>query len=301
MTDIQNVTVFGTGVLGSQIIMQAAYHGKTVTGYDVSDDLLAKLPDRWKWMRGGYEHDLADFDGGRFDQAVESIKTTTDVATAVADADLVIEAVPENLDLKRKVWSQIGEAAPAKTIFTTNTSSLRPSDFAEATGRPEKFLALHFANKVWRFNTGEVMVAQKTDQKWFDTVIEFASEIGLVPIPVRKETPGYLLNSLLIPWLNAAAYLYVNGVANPEDVDKAWKIATGAPTGAFETYDIVGFNVALNIIRNDKDDAQLQKFGDKLEQAIKAGRAGLGDGRGFYIYDSAGRRGEPAPEWKVAD
>ncbi|WP_078312222.1 MULTISPECIES: 3-hydroxyacyl-CoA dehydrogenase [unclassified Mycobacterium] len=300
MTDIQRVTVLGTGVLGSQIMMQAAYHGKAVTGYDISEELLAKLPDRWEWMRGYYKRDLPDFDQKRFEEAIESIATTTDIAAAVADADIVIEAIPENLDLKRKVWSQVGGAAPAKTIFTTNTSSLRPSDFADATGRPEKFLALHFANLVWSSNTGEVMVAEKTDPKYFDTVLEFASEIGLEPIPVRKETPGYILNSLSIPFLGAAARLYVDGVANPADIDKVWRIATGSPSGPFEDYDTVGFNVALNIIRNDKDDERLQKFGDLLEKSIDAGKAGLGDGEGFFTYDSDGNRKQPVEDWKLS-
>lgn len=301
MTTIKNVTVFGTGVLGSQIMMQAAYHGKAVTGYDISDELLAKLPDRWEWMRGYYERDLPDYDGKRFSDAVASIQTTTDTAEAVADADIVIEAVPENLELKRQVWAQIGAAAPAKTIFTTNSSSLLPSDFADVTGRPEKFLALHFANLVWKNNTGEVMGTARTDKRYFDTVVEFASEIGLVPIPIRKETPGYVLNRLLIPFLNAAAYLYVDGIANPGDVDEVWRIATGSPMGPFQTYDVVGFNVALNIIRNDREDERLQKFGDMLAKRIDAGKSGLSDGEGFYHYDADGNRGAPTEQWKLPD
>ncbi|MFD4368656.1 3-hydroxyacyl-CoA dehydrogenase family protein [Rhodococcus sp. NPDC058521] len=178
---------------------------------------------------------------------------------------------------------------------------MRPSDFADATGRPEKFLALHFVNLVWSHNTGEVMMATKTDRKYFDTVIEFATEIGLEPIPVRKEVPGYVLNSLLIPFLNAAAYVYVGGVANPGDIDKVWRIATGSPVGPFELYDTVGFNGALNIIRNNKEDEGLQKFGDMLEKAVDAGKAGLGDGKGFFEYDADGNRTNPAEEWKLAD
>lgn len=300
MTDITNVAVFGTGVLGSQIIMQAAYHGKSVTGYDISDELLAKLPERWEWMRGYYQRDLPDFDNDRFDKAVASIKTTTDISEAVADADLVIEAVPEDLELKRKVWAQIGEAAPEKTIFATNSSSLRPSDFADSSGRPEKFLALHFANLVWKYNTGEVMIAQKTDPVYFDIVVEFADEIGLVPIPVRKETPGYVLNSLLIPWLHAGAALYVEGVANPSDVDNVWRIATGSPKGPFEIYDMVGFNVAANIAKVSEDERQ-RKFAELLQKGIDAGKAGLGDGEGFYTYDSEGNRLAPAESWNKSD
>lgn len=296
MTNITNVTVFGTGVLGSQIIMQAAYHGKTVTGYDISDELLAQLPERWEWMRSYYQRDLPDFDEKRFDQAISSIRTTTDIAEAVADADLVIEAVPENLELKKDVWTKIGQSAPAKTIFATNTSTLSPSDFAAETGRPEKFLALHFANLVWRYNTGEVMVTSQTDKQYFDAVLTFAGEIGLVPVPVLKETPGYLLNSLLVPWLSAGAQLYVNGVANPVDIDNVWRTATGSPAGPFQVYDTVGFNVAANISRASGDPARI-KFADMLQKGIDAGKAGLGDGEGFYRYDADGNPIEAVEHW----
>lgn len=299
MTSLQNVAVFGTGVLGSQIAMQAAYHGKNVKAYDISDELLDKLPARWEWMRNGYQRDLEGYDPDRFDRAIRSITTTTSIDEAVEDADIVIEAIPENLDLKKKVWGSIGAAAPEKAIFATNTSSLRPSDFADATGRPQKFLALHFANIVWSHNTGEVMPTPKTDGVVFDAVLEFAEEIGLVAIPVRKETPGYLLNSLLIPFLNAAAYLYVDGVGNPDDIDMDWKIALGVSQGPFEIYDEVGFNVAINIIRNDKDNARLQRFADMLEESVNEGKAGLGEGEGFYVYNDKGENQGLAERWRL--
>ncbi|MFC9893608.1 3-hydroxyacyl-CoA dehydrogenase [Nocardia sp. NPDC127579] len=298
MAALTNVTVFGTGVLGSQIMMQAAYHGKSVTGYDVSEELLAKLPQRWEWMRGYYQRDLPDYDAERFDRAVAAIRTSTDVADAVAQADLVIEAIPENLDLKRKVWGQIGQAAPAETIFATNTSSLRPSDFAEATGRPDRFLALHFANLIWSHNTGEVMATPATDPRCFDAVMRFAGEIGLVPVPVRKEVPGYILNSVLIPFLNAGAQLYVDEVADPADIDAVWRIATQSPFGPFQGFDIVGFNVAYNISRNSPD-PKMRKFADMLKQSIDAGRSGLADRAGFFTYDAEGNRGEPVAAWKL--
>lgn len=301
MSSIQNVTVLGTGVLGSQIMMQAAYHGKNVVGYDISAELFDKLPERWDWMRGYYERDLGDYDAARFDEAVGRISTTTDMTEAVREADLVIEAVPENLDLKRKVWAEVGAASPERTIFATNSSSLRPSDFAEATGRPERFLALHFANLVWKHNTGEVMLTPQTDSGVFDAVLDFAGEIGLVPIPMRKETPGYVINSLLIPWLDAAGRLYAAGVAEPADIDRVWKVATGSPAGPFQAYDTVGFNVAAHIIRNRPEETELQRFADLLEASAAQGHAGLGDGQGFYVYDENGAVVRPAEGWELED
>jgi len=298
VTTLQKVTVFGTGVLGSQIIMQAAYHGKDVTAYDVDDEALAQLPARWEWMRGYYQRDLPDFDAERFDKAVSSIRTTTDIADAVTDADVVIESIPENLELKKSVWAKIGEAVPERTVLLTNTSSLLPSSFADSTGHPERFLALHFANLVWKNNTGEVMATAKTAPEHFDAVLAFAGEIGLVPVPVRKEVPGYVLNSLLIPWLDAGAKLYQGGVSDPEDIDNVWKIATGAPKGPFEVYDVVGFNVAYNISRVSDDPLKKAFAEETLKKGIDAGTTGLGVGEGFYRYDKDGNNLGAVESWK---
>lgn len=300
-TTISNVTVLGTGVLGSQIVMQAAYAGKNVVAYDIKQELLDKLPERWEWMRGHYSNDLEDYTAEKFDDSVARITTSTDLAEAVSDADVVIEAVPENLDLKQQVWGNVGEAVKDSAILLTNSSSLRPSDFADSTGRTDRFLALHFANMVWRLNTGEVMATAKTDPAVFERTIEFAREINLHPFPVHKETPGYLLNSLLIPWLDAAADLYANEVANPEVIDNDWKVSTGAPKGPFETYDIVGFNVAVNISRGNPDATEeKKKFADLLdERGIQQGKAGIGDGVGFYEYDENGNIVRPNPDWVI--
>lgn len=299
MTSLQKLTVFGTGVLGSQIIMQAAYHGKDVTAFDVDDAALAKLPARWEWMRGYYRRDLPDFDEARFDRAIESIRTSTDVAEAVAEADVVIESIPENLELKKTMWAKIGAAVPDHAVLLTNTSSLLPSSFADSTGHPDRFLALHFANLVWKHNTGEVMGTAKTAPEHVDATLRFAEEIGLLPVPVRKEVPGYVLNSVLIPWLDAGAKLYAAGVASPKDIDTVWKVATGSPKGPFEVYDVVGFNVAYNIASASGDPLKMKFAEETLKKGIDAGTTGLGVGRGFYTYDSDGNTLGPVEDWDL--
>lgn len=115
-------------------------------------------------------------------------------------------------------------------------------------------------------------------------------------MPILKETTGYLLNSLLVPWLRAGAALYVNGVANPADIDNVWRTATKSPVGPFQVYDTVGFNVAANIARASGDETQV-KFADMLQEGIDAGESGLGDGVGFYTYDSDGNVLEPVEKW----
>ncbi|PIJ05920.1 3-hydroxybutyryl-CoA dehydrogenase, partial [Leucobacter sp. OLES1] len=140
---MQNLTVLGTGVLGSQIIFQSAYAGKDVVAYDLSDEILAKLPERWDYLRAAYLRDLPDATAEKLDAAVSRIRATSDLADALSDADIVIEAVPESLEIKQQTWEKVSELAPEKTIFATNSSTLLPSAIAPFVDRPAKFLALH--------------------------------------------------------------------------------------------------------------------------------------------------------------
>ena len=282
---MQNLTVLGTGVLGSQIIFQAAYSGKDVVAYDLSDEILAKLPARWEYLKPLYLRDLPDATPEKLDAAVARIRTSSDLADAVKDAEIIIEAVPERLDIKQQTWEKVAAVAPEQTIFCTNSSTLLPSDIAPFTGRPEKFLALHFANEVWAKNTGEVMGHPGTDPDVFEKVAQFAEEIGMVPIRIHKEQPGYVLNSLLVPFLNAASALLVKGVASPEDIDRTWKIATGSPTGPFEIYDVVGMMTPYNLGKDSADPVQ-REFAEILKRDyIDKGYLGKGSGRGFYTYE----------------
>lgn len=281
---MDNLTVLGTGVLGSQIIFQAAYSGKTVVAYDINDDILAKLPARWEQLGPSYLKDLPDATQDKIDAAVSRIRTSSDLADAVKDADLVIEAVPERLDIKQDTWKKVSAVAPTKTVFATNSSTLLPSQIAPFTDRPEKFLAMHFANEVWIFNTCEVMGHPGTDPAVFESAAEFAEQIGMVPIRIHKEQPGYVLNSLLVPFLEAAAKLYMRDIASIEDVDKTWRISTGSPMGPFQIYDIVGMMTPY-MLNKDSDDPEMKAFADRIKSDfIDKGHLGTSTGRGFYTY-----------------
>ncbi|MCS3428182.1 3-hydroxyacyl-CoA dehydrogenase [Leucobacter aridicollis] len=281
---MQHLTVLGTGVLGSQIIFQSAYMGKDVVAYDINDEILAKLPERWEYLKDAYRRDLADATDEKLEAAVARIRATADLADAMKDADIVIEAVPERLDIKQQTWEAVAAVAPAHTIFATNSSTLLPSDIAPFTGRPERFLALHFANEVWKFNVGEVMGHEGTDPEVFEAVAAFAAEIGMVPVRIHKEQPGYVLNSLLVPFLDAAAQLFVKGIASPEDIDNTWRIATGAPSGPFQIFDVVGMMTPYYLNANS-DDPIKREFAEIIKRDyIDKGYLGKGSGRGFYEY-----------------
>lgn len=229
---IKKVTVAGSGVLGSQIAYQSAFHGFEVTVYDISDEALTTAKERIQALKPLYQADLKATTE-QVDAAYERLQFESDLAQAVSEADLVIEAIPEVVNIKTEFYTKLGKLAPAKTIFATNSSTLLPSQFAEVTGRPEKFLALHFANTIWKNNTAEVMKHPNTDDATFDEIIDFAKSIGMVALPLYKEQPGYILNSLLVPFLDVVEMLLVKEVADPETIDKTWMIGTGAPLGPF--------------------------------------------------------------------
>ena len=209
----------------------------------------------------------------------------------MADADLVIESMAENMEDKIAFYQKLAPLLPEKTIIVTNSSTLLPSKLAKYTGRPEKYLSLHFANSIWKNNTAEIMAQSKTDPRYFDEIMRFAEQIRMIPLPVRKEKSGYLLNSMLVPLLFAGMDLYVNGISDPQSIDKAWELGTGAPKGPFRILDTVGLTTAHNIVKMYlKVPSFLAPYNFKgmdkmLREYIAAGKLGMAAGEGFYKYE----------------
>lgn len=291
----KTVTVAGSGVLGSQIAMQTAYHGFTVRIYDITDDAIAESKKRLDVLRGNFKKDLHAEDA-QLDETFARISFHTDLAEAAADTDLVIEAIPEVVAIKKDFYEKLAEAAPAHTVFASNSSTLLPSQFAAATGRPEKFLMLHFANEIWKNNTAEIMKHEGTDMDIFDQVVQFAKDIGMIALPIYKEQPGYILNSLLVPLLNAAQHLLVNEVADPETIDKTWMAATGSPRGPFAILDVIGIRTPYHLMnaRAEAGDENAKKIAEYLRvNYLEQGKFGVESGEGFYTY--------PNPAYKEKD
>ncbi|ASS67518.1 MULTISPECIES: 3-hydroxyacyl-CoA dehydrogenase [unclassified Paenibacillus] len=281
------IMVAGSGVLGSQIAFQAAFKGFRVTVYDINDEALAKAKERISKLKANYKEDLRAT-SEQVDQAYDRLSFSSDLSQAAADADLVIEAIPEVVRIKTEFYEKLGQAAPEKTVFATNSSTLLPSQFAQATGRPAQFLALHFANEIWKNNTAEIMKHPGTDPAVFDQVVAFAKAIGMVALPLHKEQPGYILNSLLVPLLDAAQMLLVKEVADVETIDKTWMVATGAPLGPFAILDVVGINTAYNIglSKAQATGSELHRKAADLMKSeyIDKGKLGRATGEGFYKY-----------------
>ncbi|MEU8899852.1 3-hydroxyacyl-CoA dehydrogenase [Nocardia sp. NPDC048505] len=287
--DIRRVTVLGTGVLGSQIAFQTAFRGFDVTGYDIDDKALEAARKRFEKLAATYAQDVPEAGDGKAAAVAKSITLTADLAEAVADADLVIEAVPEILDLKRETYKKLGEVAPERTIFATNSSTLLPSDIVDFTGRPDRFLALHFANLIWIHNTAEIMGTPATAPEVTKAVVEFASAIGMEPIELHKEKAGYVLNSLLVPWLNAGLALVAGGYAEPADVDRTWRIGTKSNAGPLQSLDIIGLETPYNILAAGGEKEQ-QLAAWLKENYIDKGKLGIATGEGFYKYPADGKR-----------
>jgi 3-hydroxyacyl-CoA dehydrogenase len=251
--NIKNVVVAGGGVLGSQIAFQTAFSGFNVTIWLRSEGSIERAQpkiDRLKniyletleamktnpqaYCRGftdkqNLTDDEIDELKNKVESGYENLTLTTSYEEAGKNADLVIEAIAEDPEQKKAFYEELSKHLPEKTIIATNSSTLLPSQLADFTGRPEKYLALHFANEIWKNNTAEIMGQPKTEQKYYDEVVEFAEAINMVPLKLKKEQAGYILNSMLVPFLSAAEALYANDVADPETIDKTWVLATGAP------------------------------------------------------------------------
>lgn len=286
MKKIKNVTVLGSGVQGSQIAFQAAFRGFDVTVWDVDDSVIPHARKRVEAVAAMYaEEKVAGADPDTLERTLRAIQITSDLAESVARADLVIEAVPEDIEIKRSVWSRVGKAAPAETIFTTNTSTLLPSSFSDATGRPDKFLALHYASHLWKRNVVEVMGTPATAPDVVDTVYEFAKEQGMLPVRLRKEKPAYIMNTLVLALLNAAVELYIEGVADIEEIDLTWRVTHLTPLGPFQLFDLVGMATVYNVYSVG---SELQRqFAEIVKRDyIDKGKLGIPSGEGFYVYNN---------------
>ncbi len=266
----KKVVVAGGGVLGSQIAFQTAYCGFDVTIWLRSEGSIGRTKPKVEALRQTYVDaieamatgegpwcaGLADSDKpldkdaclARVQAAYEGISYELDLAAAVRDADLVIESMAEDVQAKLDFYAKLAPVLPASCTLASNSSTLLPSQFAKATGAPERYAALHFANSIWKNNTAEVMGHDGTDQAVFDQMIEFANQIRMIALPVRKEKNGYLLNSMLVPFLLSGLDLWASGVSDPKSIDIAWEHGTGAPKGPFRIIDTVGLATAYNIV-----------------------------------------------------
>lgn len=284
--DVRRVLIVGSGTMGLQIGLPCATHGYAVVLYDID---AAALESGMGRLRRYADEQVRTgvIDAATPERALAAITTSTDPASAAAEVDLLSESVPEDRALKGRVLAELDGLCPARTVFTTNTSSLLPSMFAAATGRPDRFAALRFQPPVWSNNVVDVMPHPGTAPETTELVLAFARRIGQIPIHLRKESCAYVFNAMYMALNEAAVALAANGVASIEDVDRAWMGIMHMPIGPFGMLDGVGLDTAFDIAdfwARQTGDPQRHINADFYKTYVDQGHLGVKSGEGFYRY-----------------
>ena len=285
MSDISTVGVLGCGLMGSGIAQTAAAAGFTTVVREVSDALLEKGKGR---ITGSLNKlvEKGKLDAGARDATLGRLRFTTKVAD-LKDCDIVVEAVVEDLELKRAIWKELDTLCPARTIFATNTSSLTVIEQATATGRADKFVGLHFFNPVPLMKLVEVVRTVTTSDETYQRAFAFGTKLGKEPI-AAKDNSGFVVNLLLVPYLLDAIRQLEHGVATVPDIDKAMQLGGGYPMGPFVLLDFVGLDTTYKIAEIMFAEYREQRYAPPplLKRMVIAGWHGKKSGKGFYDYST---------------
>ena len=299
MTEIKSVVVVGAGAMGSQIGMVCALAGYAATITDIARDALdrAEAQLRQRMSRDVQKNRRTD---AQVEEAFGRLTFSTDLTTAAAQADFIIEAAVEKLEIKRRLFADLDRVAPPHAILATNSSNIVSSRIADATGRPDRVCNLHFFNPALVMKCVEVVRGPQTSDETVTTAVEFARRLGKVPVLLDREIPGFIANRILGAVRDEAIFLLENGIASVEDIDTACRTALGYPMGPFELMDLTGIDIGY-LTKQDR----YAESGDPKDQPSKSvsalverGELGRKTGRGWYDYDEAGTK-TPRPTEQV--
>lgn len=284
--EIKKAAVVGGGTMGNGITHVFAMNDIPVNLVETSEELATKA-------LSTIEKNLdrmvnkQKIDASRKMQTLDAITTSTNLIEAVKDVDLVIEAVPENFELKKKVFSEIDKAAPEQAILASNTSSISITKLAAATSRPEQFVGMHFFNPVPVMKLVEIVRGLQTNDETYEAIEQVSRVLDKTPVPV-EDYPGFVSNRVLMPMINEAIYCVHEGVATPENVDSVMKLGMAHPMGPLRLADFIGLDVCLDILNVLHDGFKDPKYRPcpLLVKMVDAGKLGNKTGEGFYTYDS---------------
>jgi 3-hydroxybutyryl-CoA dehydrogenase len=296
---METVCVVGAGFMGAQIGLQCATHGYDVWLVDTADEALERAGAMCTKVLDT-QLEKGQITAEQQEAFLGRIHSATEMREAASKADLVFEAVPERLELKREVFGRLDAICPEHTILATNSSSIRVSAIEDATTRPDRVLNTHFYPPVWQRTIVELMRGTQTSNETIDRVSRFARGIGMTPLIVRKESTGFLFNRVWRAIKKECLHLVDEGVASHEDMDRAWMIALGSPAGPFGLMDMVGLDVVRDIEMvyygesGDESDAPPKLLLDKIAK----GELGVKTGKGFYAYPNPAFQD---PSWLKGD
>ncbi len=288
LEEINTVTVLGAGNMGHGIAEVAALAGYDVVMRDIKEEFVQDGYEGIEWSLGK----LAERDRISEEEAEAALSRVTpvvEVEEAVSDTDFLIEAVPEKMEIKKEVYREVERHAPEHAIFTTNTSSLSITELSEVTERPERFCGMHFFNPPVRMDLVEVISGAHTAEETLELTEQLAEAFGKTPVRVHKDSPGFIVNRVLVPLMNEAAWIVHSGEATVAEVDSTVKYGMGQPMGSFELADQVGIDVGYHVL-----EYMHETLGDVYEpcpllvEKVEAEEYGKKSGRGFYDYEEGG-------------
>jgi enoyl-CoA hydratase / 3-hydroxyacyl-CoA dehydrogenase len=287
MPSISKITVLGSGVMGHGIAQVSAMAGYRVTLRDIDPSLLDKALEKVKWSLNKLveKQKLTQIEA---DKIFHRITPEINLELSLKDADLLIEAVPENLELKRKVYADVDKFAEEKTMYSSNTSTLPITEIAALTRRPERFIGLHFFNPPQLMRLVEVIPGRTTNQYTIDKALDFVMQVGKEPVLCRKDIAGFIVNRIFIPLVHEAVYSLEADAVSMTQIDSAVKYKMDFPMGIFELADYTGLDVVFKATSEMfSRDKRIVKPHPKIEELVDAQNLGQKSGRGFYEYSGS--------------
>jgi 3-hydroxybutyryl-CoA dehydrogenase len=295
---MKNIVVIGAGTMGNGIAHVFAMTGHSVKLVDVSADALnramttiSKNLDRMVSKGSLTEDEKA--------VTLANITTNTDLSAVTINAELIVEAATENVDLKLKIFRQMDEHAPAGCILATNTSSISITQIAAVTKRPTQVIGMHFMNPVPVMKLVEVICGYSTSAETLKTIMDLSKALGKVPVEVN-DYPGFVANRILMPMINEAIYTLFEGVAGVEEIDTVMKLGMAHPMGPLQLADFIGLDVCLSILRVLHDGFGNPKYAPcpLLVNMVTAGKMGVKSGEGFYVHTAGSKELVVSPNFK---
>lgn len=281
---IKNITVLGSGIMGHGIAQVSAMSGYNVVLRDIEQQFLDKALEKIKWSLEKLVS-KEKITKSQSDEILSRIKTQVDLKEAVKSADLVIEAVPEIMDLKKKVYSELDKVAGKNVIFASNTSTLPITEIADIVSNPERFIGIHFFNPPQLMKLVEVIPGQKTAQEILNQTVEYVKSVKKEPVICKKDVPGFIVNRLFIPLVHEACWVKQRESLKMEEIDSAVKFKMGFPMGIFELADFTGMDVIHKAtIELELRDKKVILPHPEIERLFNEKKLGQKSGEGFYKY-----------------